>query len=197
MQPHLVRFSRVGLWIMLALPAAFMLARLAQGEALAMDLFEPSGDMAVRLIVLALLPGPLTDFFGPNHLLRNWLAVRRNLGVAAFIYALLHLVLYATDLGSLAAMLDEVGLPGIWTGWLALLLLLPAAVTSSNRAIRLLGLRWKTIQRIVYPALLASFAHWLLLESSWQKAAIHGAPLIIAWTLRMTRHLQTPRRKTI
>lgn len=180
-----LRPRRALLWAVLALPAVLMLTRSIRGEALLMDLLEPSGEMALRLTVLALLPGPLTDFFGPNRLLRGWLAIRRNLGVAAFLYALLHLVFYAVDLGSLAAIADELGLPGIWTGWLALLFMLPAAATSANRAMRLLGRRWKQLQRVVYPALLLTFAHWLLLDWGWVKAAVHAAPLMIAWLLRL------------
>ena len=50
---------RALLWVALAIPAALMIQRFASGEALAMDLYHPSGEMAVRLMILALLPGPL------------------------------------------------------------------------------------------------------------------------------------------
>ena len=55
---------RALLWVALAIPAALMIQRLASGEALAMDLYHPSGEMAVRLMILALLPGPLADALG-------------------------------------------------------------------------------------------------------------------------------------
>lgn len=186
---------RLAFCLLLGLPAAILLAGWWRGETLTMDLLEPSGDMAVRLMVLALLPGPLRDYFGHNALLRGWLSLRRYIGVGAFLYALLHFAAYASDMGSLPAMIDEIGLPGIWTGWIALFLLLPAAATSTDRAMRALGRRWKQVQWVVYPALLFSFAHWLLLEWSWQKAAIHGAPLMTAWGLRAIRRLQTRQRR--
>lgn len=167
-------------------------------ETLAMDLLEPSGDMAVRLMILALLPGPLTDALGPSPVLRAWLSIRRNLGVGAFLYAMLHLAFYAIDLAAaLPAMIDELGLPGIWTGWLALIVLIPAAATSANWAMKTLGRHWSKLQRVVYVALAFTFAHWLLLEWSWQKAAIHAAPLIIAWTLRGGRRLGLFQRRLI
>jgi sulfoxide reductase heme-binding subunit YedZ len=172
------------LWLLLALPAAGMIADLARGQALAMDLLRPSGEMAVRLMVLAMLPGPLTDFFGPSRFLRVWLAIRRNLGVAAFAYALLHLVLYLIDMRVPAAVLDELGLPGIWTGWLATGLMLVPAALSFDRAMRRLGRRWKQAQRLVYAAYFVSLVHWLLLDWDWLPAAIHLAPLAIAWMLR-------------
>lgn len=184
------RVRRLIVWTLLALPAALMLKDWLDGDALAMDLLEPTGDMAVRLLVLALLPGPLADFFRASRLLRAWLSIRRNLGVAAFLYAVLHLLIYAVDLGMLAAMFDELTLPGIWTGWLALALLVPAAATSSNAAMKSLGRRWTQLQYVVYPALLLTFIHWLLLEWSWQKAAVHGVPLLLAWTLRALRRWQ-------
>ena len=43
------------LWVALAIPAALMIQRFASGEALAMDLYHPSGEMAVRLMILSLI----------------------------------------------------------------------------------------------------------------------------------------------
>ena len=45
----------------LALPGALMIADLAQGATWAMDLLHPSGEMAVRLVILAMLAGPVTE----------------------------------------------------------------------------------------------------------------------------------------
>ena len=174
-------------WLVLALPAALMLSALARGDALAMDLLHPTGELSVRLMVLALLPGPLIDAFGMNRFLRGWLAARRNLGVAAFAYELLHLVLYLFDMGAFAPVLDELALPSIWTGWLALGVMLVPAAISFDAAMRALGRRWKRAQRLVYPALVLSLAHWLLLDWEWQPAAAHLTPLLIAWGLRFAR----------
>ena len=177
---------RVLLWLVLALPAALMVGRFFSGQALAMDLYHPSGEMSVRLMVLALLPGPLADAFGPNRFLRVWLAIRRNLGVAAFGYAALHLAIYALDMQQLSAMLAELPIPGIWTGWLALLTMAIPAAISFDAAMRRLGRRWKTLQRLVYPAALLSLVHWLLLDWARGPALVHLAPLVIAWLLRFT-----------
>lgn len=178
------RFTRPLLWLALALPAILMIGDLARGATLAMDLLHPSGELAVRLMIAALLAGPLAGVFGPNRFFRGWLAIRRNLGVAAFGYGLLHLAFYLADMGALAAILDELGLPAIWTGWLALALMVPPAAISFDAAMRSLGRRaWKRLQRLVYPALLLALAHWLLLDWDWQPAAVHLAPLILAWLL--------------
>lgn len=179
--------ARLLLWLLLALPAALMIRSYASGEALAMDLYHPSGETSVRLMILALLPGPLADVFKPGRFLRTWLAARRNLGVAAFLYALLHLVFYVLDMQVLAAMLGELTLPGIWTGWLALAAMAVPAAISFDRALRRLGRNWKRLQRFVYPAFLLALAHWVLLERESLPAFVHLAPLLAAWTLRLVR----------
>jgi len=177
-------FVRPLFWLVLTVPAVGMLLGLARGSVLPMDLLHPSGEMSVRLMVLALLPGPLADFFGHGRFLRVWLSARRNLGVAAFAYALLHLAIYCIDMGLLAAIIDELALPAIWTGWVALLLMIPPAAISFDSAMRSLGRRWKRVQRFVYAAFALSLVHWLLLDWHWQPALIHLAPLIVAWLLR-------------
>jgi sulfoxide reductase heme-binding subunit YedZ len=164
-----------------------MLNGLLRQDVLPMDLLHPSGELSVRLMVLAMLPGPLIGALGPNPFLRTWLSVRRNLGVAAFAYALLHLVIYVIDMRSVAAMLDELGLLGIWTGWVAMFAMIPPAAISFDKAMRRLGRNWKRTQRLVYLALAFALAHWLLLDWDWRPAVIHFLPLGIAWLLRALR----------
>lgn len=179
-----IRPVRLLLWIALAIPAALMIYDVASGRVLAMDLLHPSGEMAVRLVILALLPGPLADFFPGNRFLLFWLSIRRNLGVAGFAYALLHLAIYIVDMRLLSAIVDELGLPPIWTGWLALLVMIPPAAISFDAAMRSLGKRWKQVQKLLYVALALSLVHWLLLDWHWQPALVHLFPLIVAWLLR-------------
>lgn len=176
--------------IALAVPGALMLADWWQGRALAMDLLHPTGELSVRLMILAMLAGPLVELFGTAHplgrMLRGWLTIRRNLGVAAFGYAVLHLVFYAADM-TVAGMVDELPIPSIWTGWLALALLAIPAAISFDAAVKALRRRWKQVQYLVYPAFIIALAHWLLLDWHWLGAALHLGPLALAWTLRLAR----------
>ena len=171
-------------WLALAVPAALMIADLARGT-LAMDLLHPTGELSLRLMVLALLPGPLIEVFGPNRFLRGWVAIRRNLGVAAFGYGALHLVFYAIDMGALLPIIAEFALPAIWTGWLGFALMLAAAAISTNRAMAALGRRrWKRIQQGIYAAFILALLHWALLDRAWGASLIHLAPVALAWALR-------------
>ena len=180
------------LWAVLAIPAAMMLHGWTLRGALPMDLLHPSGEWSLRLMVLAMLPGPLADAFGRGRFLRGWLAARRNLGVAAFLYGVLHLIFYGIDMGTLAAILDEALLPAIWTGWVSFFLMLALAATSFDAAMRALGRRWKMLQRAVYAALLLALAHWYLLDGAWPPVLIHGAPVAAAWALRAFAHFRSP-----
>lgn len=174
----------------LAVPGVLMVVDWLTGRELAMDLLDPSGILAVRLMILAMLIGPLIELAGTAHplggLFRGWLLVRRNLGVAAFGYALVHLVFYAADMTP-ATMLDELFIGSIWTGWLALALLAVPAAISFDAAVTALRRQWKRIQTLVYPAFIVAVLHWLLLDWHWLGAVLHLAPLLIVWTLRLVR----------
>lgn len=193
-EPRLVpTFRRLLFWLLLSLPAFAMAAGLLRGGVPVMDLLHPSGETAARLLVLALLPGPLAGAFGAGRFLRGWLALRRNLGVAAFSYGLLHLLFYLVDMGAAAPVLDELGIPSIWTGWLALVAMVPPAALSCDAALRRLGWRrWKAVQRLVYAAALLTLAHWLLLDWKWQPPLAHAAPLVVAWALLLMRRRRRP-----
>lgn len=175
--------NRAILWLLLAIPAGLMLRDLASGTP-PFKLYHPSGEMAVRLMLAAMLAGPLIDIFGRRKWLLQWLKLRRNLGVAAFLYAGLHLFFYVLDMQTLPAMLGEIALPAIWTGWLAIALMLAAASISTDWAISHLGAWWKRVQMGLYPAYLLAIVHWWLLGHGAVPAIVHLAPLLLAWSVR-------------
>jgi len=184
-RPRIVLF-----WLALAVPAALMVADLARGM-LAMDLLHPTGELSLRLMVAAMMVGPLIEFFGANRFLAGWLAIRRHLGVAAFAYAALHLVFYAIDMGGLRPILAEFTLPAILTGWIGFALMLAAASISNEAATLCLGRRkWKRVQQGVYLAFALALAHWVLLDRAWGPALIHLAPVLIAWCFRIAALLR-------
>ena len=171
-------------WLLLALPALAMLYQLATGETFAFKLLHPTGEMALRLMVVALMVGPLIAIFGRNRFLLGWLALRRNIGVAAFIYGLMHLVFYVMDMAAIGPILDEFWLPGIWTGWLSFALMLAAAAISADWAVKALGPWWQRVQYAVYGAVLIGALHWYSLDNNAGPALVHLAPLVLLWTPR-------------
>ena len=102
-----------------------------------------TGRTAMVVLFLSLACTPLNTIFG----FRQALTVRKSLGLIAFLYAGLHLLNYvgydyAFDFGLILqdAVLDK---PYIVAGLLALLILLPLALTSTKGWMRRLGRNWK------------------------------------------------------
>lgn len=123
-------------WGVLALPGLVLLYGWSTGAILTMDMLHPTGETSARLMIAAMLIGPLAGLLGPRRWLLWLLARRRALGVAAFGYAAAHLAFYGIDMGSLQAVLGELPIASIWTGWLALALMLPMALTSNQAAMK-------------------------------------------------------------
>ncbi|NJS14443.1 MAG: iron reductase [Sphingopyxis sp.] len=154
-------------------------------------MLHPTGETSARLMIAAMLIGPMMGLMGPRDRLRWLLARRRALGVAAFCYALLHMIFYVIDMGNVGDMLAEALAPGIWTGWAALLLIIPMALTSNNAAMRRLRRGWKQVQRLAYPAALLTLLHWAWVHNSYTAALAHLAPLALVWLLLTVRRLST------
>ena len=97
----------------------------------------------------------------------NLVPLRRSLGVYGFCYITLHFLSYAwfsngfdwvliwRDIGERRAMS---------AGLLALALLIPLALTSTNGWQKRLGRRWKVLHRLVYVAVPLSILHYFWLE---------------------------------
>lgn len=95
---------------------------------------------------------------------------RRALGLLAFYYVTLHLLVWLVlDVQVLAQIwADIVKRPYITVGMAGFLLLLPLAVTSNNRSIRALGARWRQLHKLVYPAVLLGAVHFVMLRKGLQ-----------------------------
>ena len=106
---------------------------------------------------------------------------RRALGVAMFGYAALHLAIYLTRKWpeAVAKALD----PDILTGWVALALALPLALTSTNGWVRRLRKRWGVLHRLVYAVAVLTALHWILTAfdptTAYVFAAIIAALLLV------------------
>lgn len=101
----------------------------------------------------------------------NWLiAGRRAMGLLGFGYAILHLVIYVAwdRMGSLASTFSEIAERRFLTvGFIAILLMLPLALTSTDGMIRWLGpIRWKQLHRLSYVVVILGVLHFYMLVKS-------------------------------
>lgn len=185
-------------WLFLALPLASALVRYAlDPDAWPGDLLHPTGEWSARFIILALMVTPLRQLWPQARAVRFLARHRRALGVAAFLYALAHTAAYVADMGNLADMLAELGAPAIWTGWAALLILVPLGLTSNDAAMRALRSGWKRLQRLAYPAAILTLVHWALVHDGLTAALLHFVPLVLLQAVRVARLFPTPTRSAI
>jgi sulfoxide reductase heme-binding subunit YedZ len=179
------------LWLVLALPGAVMLYAFTTGARDAMEMLHPTGEWSARFLILALSITPLMGLTG-GALWVRWLAARRRwIGVAAFLYALAHLVFYLVDMGDIDLVLGEALLLGIWTGWAAFFAMLAMALTSNDAAMRVMKAGWKRVQRLAYPAAVLTLVHWLVVHDGFVSALVHAVPLVL---LELHRFYQTVRK---
>ena len=171
--------SRYFLWAILALPSIGFVSGLAGGGASAHQLLHPTGEFATRFMIIAMLATPLRLLFPTKKWTMWFIQNRRYFGVAAFMYALFHTVLYVVDMGSLQAMLDEFFKLGIWTGWVAFFIFIPLAITSNDASVKALRQKWKPLQRWVYPAAVLTLVHWIFVENNVGPAMVHFVPLAL------------------
>lgn len=119
------------------------------------------GELGLQFLIASLAVTPLR--WAGLNLIR----FRRALGLLAFFYLLFHLAVWVVlDMGlrwdEMAA--DLVKRWYILVGMLGFALLLPLALTSTDRAIRRMGpMAWRRLHRLTYVAVLAGVAHLLLL----------------------------------
>ena len=111
-----------------------------------------TGTLALVFLCLSLAVTPLRKALGLPWLIR----LRRTLGLFAFFYGCLHLLAYtwfdkAFQLGAIVE--DTLKRPFIFLGMFAFLVLVPLAITSTNKMVkRLGGRRWSRFHKLAYIA---------------------------------------------
>lgn len=134
-----------------------------------------SGDWALYLLCATLAVTPLRRASGWNWLVR----LRRMLGLFAFFYALMHFLAFFVfdhQLDFAAMWKDVLKRPFITVGFVAFVLLVPLAATSTQGMIRRLGRRWSQLHRLIYPiAVLAVLHYW------WMKAGKNDLQQPMVW----------------
>ena len=158
-----------------------------------------TGDWTLYFLCITLAITPLRRFSKWNWLLK----LRRMVGLFAFFYALLHFTtfLWFDHFFDVAEMLKDVAKrPFILVGFIAFVLLVPLAVTSTNAMVRRLGgKRWQWLHRLIYIIAPLGVLHFW-----WMKAAKHDlnqpmlfvavVTVLLALRIWWARQKQTPAR---
>jgi sulfoxide reductase heme-binding subunit YedZ len=147
------------------------------------------GDWALRIFLVSLALTPLRLVTG-----MAWqMPLRRLLGLFAFFYASLHVLVWLAldhffDWRQMGT--DIAKRPYITVGFTALLLLLPLAVTSTDRWMRRLGRRWQQLHRLVYAAALLGCIHfWWQVKADWREPLLYVSvyTALMAWRWHRSR----------
>lgn len=188
--------STLILWVVLSLPALGMIGPLFGGDPKAFHgLLHPTGEFAARFMIIGMMASGLMLLFRTHRWPRWLLHHRRDIEVAAFLYAALHLAVYLIDRGTLDRVLEQLSQVRIWTGWLAFAIFVPLALSSNDAAQRRLRAGWKTMQRLAYPAAVLVLIHWAAMKDwgGWPPAMIHFGPLLGLWGYRLWYWYLRPR----
>ena len=134
------------------------------------------GLWSVRFLIAALCITPL------RWVGLNLLRFRRQVGLLGFFYAALHLLSWISiDMAFRWGQIlpDIYKRPYILVGMASLVLLVPLAITSNNRAIRSLGaLRWNRLHKLAYLATILAMIHFLMIGKVYTTEVVIYAALL-------------------
>ena len=163
------RFAKLVLFVNALVPLALLLWDVYRKRVGANPLefvTRTTGMMALVFLLISLAVTPLRRTTGLNWLIR----FRRMLGLFAFFYGFLHLMTYVAfdrffHLTTIPA--DVLKRPFIAVGMSAFLLMLPLAITSTDKMVkRLGGKRWALLHRVVYVSGVLGVLHYYMLVKS-------------------------------
>ena len=161
-------------------------------------LIRKTGDWTLRFLCITLAVTPLRTWFKQPSLAR----FRRMLGMFSFFYVVLHFLSYAwLDMGfEIDAIVKDIPKrPFALVGFLGLLLMIPLAATSFNRAIKALGAkRWQALHKTVYAIVLLGLLHFFWMRSAknnFGEVAIYAVVIAVLLGWRVRQALLTKRLK--
>jgi sulfoxide reductase heme-binding subunit YedZ len=186
-QPRAARWIRPAAWVGGLIPLILLAAGAFTGG-LGADPIEyvtlRTGFAALLMLMCTLAVTPVRRLTG-----WNWLApARRTLGLCAFLYVCLHFATYLVDQEfALGYIVEDVAeRPYVTAGFIAFLLLVPLALTSTKGWIRRLGKRWQKLHKVVYLAAGLGVLHFIwLVKSDLRDPLIFAAVFALLMALRI------------
>jgi len=192
------KWTKVLLFVLCFVPFLNICLRTLRGQLTAnpVEFYQhETGDWTLYFLIFTLAVTPLRKLFNLPDLIR----FRRMLGLFAFFYVCLHFLTYIGPDQSF-------DLSGMWrdvqkrrfitVGFLAFVLLIPLALTSTRGWIRRLGgKRWQMLHRSVYVAAVCGVIHYYwLVKSDVRKPVLYGTIVaalllwrLVTWFLKRNR----------
>ena len=123
------------------------------------------GELALKLIIVGLAIAPLRKTVG-----LNLIKFRRAVGVLAFTYVTLHLLVWLVlDVGILSQIwADILRRPYITIGMVGFVVMIPLAVTSNNWSVKRLGVKWRRLHQLTYVAAALGGVHFIMIAKGIQ-----------------------------
>ncbi|HQR55861.1 MAG TPA: protein-methionine-sulfoxide reductase heme-binding subunit MsrQ [Burkholderiaceae bacterium] len=189
--PRVLRVVRGSVFLLALLPLAHLLLRGVSGALGANPveaILRSLGTWTLVLLLVTLSITPLRRLTGWSWLLR----LRRMLGLFAFFYAVLHVTAFVwldhwfewTDI-----LADVAKRPYLTFGFVAFVLMIPLAATSTNAMVRRLGGRnWQRLHRLVYLiGVLGVLHYWFhkLAKNDLAEPVIYAAVLGVLFVVRL------------
>ena len=119
----------------------------------------------------------------------QWILYRRMLGLFVFFYASIHLLCYIGldyHFAWIDIKNDIIKHRYVLVGFFAWLLLLPLAITSSDKMIRKLKVNWKRLHRLIYVIAILGVLHFIwLVKKDITEPLIYAAIVSILLILRL------------
>ncbi|NKX47158.1 protein-methionine-sulfoxide reductase heme-binding subunit MsrQ [Sulfitobacter sp.] len=143
------------------------------------------GLLALQLLIAGLAITPAR-----RYLRLNLIKFRRALGLLAFIYVSLHLLVWLVlDVGILSQIwADILKRPYITIGMAGFACLVPLAATSNNFSIRKLGGTWRKLHRLTYLAAILAGVHFIWLVKGFQiEPLLYMAAILALLVLRLPK----------
>ena len=182
------RYLKIVIFILSLMPIFFIIYQIITnqlGPEPIKDITHHTGKWTLYFIVITLAMTPLKKITNLNI----WINYRRMFGLFIFFYASVHLMTYVGldyrfDLASIGD--DIIKKKYIFIGFSAWLLLIPLAVTSNKRMMKILKDKWKKLHQLIYLISLFGSIHYLwLVKRDLTEPLIFLAVILILLAFRL------------
>ncbi|MEM7400734.1 MAG: protein-methionine-sulfoxide reductase heme-binding subunit MsrQ [Pseudomonadota bacterium] len=181
------------LFVLLLVPLGFLVYRFLVND-LGANPIETinryTGDWALRILLATLVFSPLIRITHWNNIIQ----FRRMFGLFAFFYVCVHLTSYIVldQYFDFSEIIDDVfKRPFITAGFSAFILLIPLAITSTNKMVERLQYRWIQLHRLVYIiAILAVLHFWWMVKVDTREPMIYAIILAILLGFRLIFYIK-------